>query len=86
MEGRNAMGWVLIMVEHYLTGFHTYMIIAQRAFCSCFAIPLMKLVMELEVQTDRTSYHGGISAIYQLTAGGIFVHALNPWHMRVNSS
>lgn len=46
----------------------------------------MKLVMELEVQTDRTSYHGGVSAIYQLTAGGIFVHAFNPWHMQVNLS
>jgi len=86
MEGRNAMGWVLIVVEHYPTDFHTYLIPAQGAFCSGFAVPLMKLVMELEVQTDRTSYHGGVSAIYQLTAGGIFVHAFNPWHMQVNLS
>lgn len=58
----------------------------QGAFCSGFAVALMKPVMELEVQTDWTSYRGGISAIYQLTAGGIFVHTLNPWHMEVNSS
>lgn len=68
------------------TGFHTYLITAQGAFCAGFAVALMKLVMELEVQTDWTSYHGGISAIYQLTAGGIFVHTLNPWHMQVSLS
>lgn len=26
MEGRNAMGWVLVVVERYPTGFHTYLI------------------------------------------------------------
>lgn len=56
MEGRNAMGWVLVVVERYPTGFHTYLITAQGAFCTGFAVALMKPVMELEVQTDWTSY------------------------------
>jgi len=74
MEGRNGMGWVLIVFEHNPTGSLVCVTsLATLPYPRCFfwrlPCPADEAFMKLEVWTDWTSYHRGICCCTSADSG-----------------
>lgn len=75
MEGRNGMGWVLIVLEHNPAGNLVCVTsLATSSYPRCFLLrfpcPTDEAFMKLEARTDWTSYHRGISCCTSADGGG----------------